>query len=144
MILDYDKITAYHYAAYRPALHEGILAEFLEPISLFEMGLDIGSGTGHSSIALAKYCSKVYGIEPSAFMMKKSLDHDQVTYQLYNKSTIDFEDDYFDVTTFAGSLYYAKSQLLVNELIRVSKNQSIVLVYDFEILLDELIAKLIN
>lgn len=58
---EYDEAIAYHYNAYRPPLHEVILSQVLGKDERFQNGLDIGCGTGYSAIALAKYCSQVYG-----------------------------------------------------------------------------------
>ena len=49
----YDSFTAMHYAAYRPPLHEVILDKTIE--GKFDLGLDVGCGTGTSSIALASF-----------------------------------------------------------------------------------------
>ena len=48
---EYDEITAYHYLKYRPPLHELILAKGLKADPTYVEGLDIGCGTGQSSIA---------------------------------------------------------------------------------------------
>ena len=71
---DYDNITAYHYSFYRPALHLPILESCLEG-KYFEKGLDIGCGTGHSSIALANFCNEIVGLDPSSDMLNLSLIH---------------------------------------------------------------------
>jgi len=39
----------------------------------------------------------------------------------------------FDIITFAGSLYYAKSQQLLDETVRVCKRTAPIIVYDFKI-----------
>ena len=70
MLKEYDQITAFHYAAYRPLLHSKILNEYFDENGKQNIGLDIGCGTGHSSVALAKYCHKVFGIDPSACIKK--------------------------------------------------------------------------
>ena len=142
MLNEYDHITANHYSAYRPSLHSKILNEYFEENGTHNFGLDVGCGTGHSSIALAHYCKKVVGIDPSQEMLRKSLTHSRVEYALHNTNKLDFANDYFDIITFAGSLYYAKSQQLLNETVRVGTSTAKILVYDFEILLKEIFAKL--
>ena len=142
MIEEYDHITAYHYAAYRPSLHLVILKNCLVTDDKLLLGLDVGCGTGQSCIALSEFCENVIGIEPSKEMLSKSINHPNVTYRYYNKTDFNFADNYFDLITFAGSLYYAKSQRLLDEVIRVSKNQTKVIVYDFELLIDVFIEKM--
>lgn len=139
MSLEYDKITAYHYAAYRPLLHAQILEEVLASKNKVDLGLDVGCGTGQSSIALTNFCRKVIGIEPSQEMLDKVIVHQNVEYAYYDCEHISYEDNLFDVITFAGSLFYGKSQQLLDETIRVSKNNGQVIAYDFNILLDPVI-----
>ena len=139
---EYDQITAFHYSAFRPSSHLQILKECLEKDDEYSFGLDVGCGTGHSSIALTKFCKSVVGIDPSIEMLEKSIKHPRIEYRHYNPNHFDFPTDYFDIITFAGSLYYAKSQQLLDEIIRVTKNASKVIIYDFEISLDAMIKKL--
>ena len=139
---EYDQITAFHYSAFRPALHKNILDECIKGNEDYYLGLDIGCGTGQSSIALTNYCKKVIGIEPSKEMLEKSIHHPRVEYAQYNCKKIDFKSNCFDLIAFAGSLYYAKSQKLLDEVIRVSKHAAKIIVYDFEIRLDTIMEKL--
>ncbi|MGB5555068.1 MAG: class I SAM-dependent methyltransferase, partial [Flavobacteriaceae bacterium] len=77
---DYDEITANHYLAYRPPLHDIILKKCLKNLERRKKGLDIGSGTGHSALALVEFCDEVIGIEPSLAMRKIALPHIQIQY----------------------------------------------------------------
>jgi ubiquinone/menaquinone biosynthesis C-methylase UbiE len=142
MLNEYDQITATHYSAYRPPLHSKILNEYFEENGTHNLGLDVGCGTGHSSVALAHYCNKVIGIDPSPDMLQKSIPYSKIEYSFCNTNKLDFANDYFDIITFAGSLYYAKSQELLDEIIRVSNHSAEIIVYDFEILLEEILDKL--
>lgn len=139
MSKEYDHIAAFHYSAFRPALHSRILKEYLNGHASHGVGLDIGSGVGHSSIALAEYCNKVVGVEPSRAMLAKSIPHPRVEYALYDRKHLDFENENFDIITFAGSLHYAKSPQTLEEVIRVSKNATKIVIYDFELLLDDIL-----
>lgn len=139
---DYNQETAEHYAAYRPCLHQYIIKKCLYPKSAFSLGLDIGCGTGQSALALAHFCEKVIGIDPSEDMLQKAMPHAKVTYAHCNGTDLYFSDNCFDVITFAGSLYYAKSQELLNETLRVCNSEARIVIYDFEILLDDTLIKL--
>lgn len=134
----YDEVTARHYAAYRPPLHQTILDKGISSDVMYSLGLDVGCGTGQSTIALANYCEAVIGIEPSSEMLEQAIQHPKITYRYYDGKTLNFPEHYFDIITFAGSLFYAKSQELLNELIRVSKVDSLIILYDFELLLGDL------
>lgn len=131
----YDQLTAAHYSAYRPPLHEVILKKCLGD-RRFGYSLDIGCGTGSSTIPLTHFCDRVVGIDPSREMLQKAAHHQQVVYTSFNGRDLEFDDTLFDLITFAGSIVYAKSQRMLDETIRVARPSAIILLYDFEILID--------
>ena len=139
---NYDSTTAAHYSAFRPGLHLPILKKCLYPKTSFPLGLDVGCGTGQSALALAHFCKKVVGIDSSEAMLQKAISHTNVTYAHCNGTDLYYPDNCFDVITFAGSLFYAKSQELLNETLRVCNSEARIVIYDFEILLDETLIKL--
>jgi SAM-dependent methyltransferase len=138
----YDLITAKHYAAFRPPLHKIILRKCLNKDNHFQKGLDIGCGTGQSSIALAGYCSRVTGIEPSRDMLQMAIVHPKIEYQEYDKRKISFPENTFDIVTFAGSLFYAKSQELYDDVVRVCRDYSTIIIYDFIVSYDDIYSRL--
>lgn len=137
---EYDAITAAHYAAWRPPLHHLILAKALATGKHFEHGLDIGCGTGQSTHALADYCEKVVGIDPSPEMIALAQDNDRVRFlaQTKNNGEIDqgFLDGGFDVITFAGSLHYQKPEVALEEISWLASEPATIIVYDFNVLLE--------
>ncbi len=136
----YTKITAIHYAAYRPPLHELILKESLPIDAKFENGLDLGCGTGVSTVVLTSYCTYIYGVDPSEAMLKKTNSHEKITFLQGAGYSIPLPNTIIDLVTFAGSLFYAKSNVLIEELRRVCHNQAIILIYDFKVLLEDVLA----
>ncbi|NNE78279.1 MAG: class I SAM-dependent methyltransferase, partial [Pricia sp.] len=75
-------------------------------------------------------------------MLENALQHPKVLYSIHEAEKLKFDNNSFDIITFAGSLYYAKSQKVVDEVVRVSKMGTKVILYDFEILLNDILAKL--
>lgn len=134
----YDSTAARHYAAFRPPLHALILDRLMDANESFGVGLDVGCGTGYSAVALTKYCERVYGLDSSQSMLEAAQKHPQITY-LYgsSESLNQLPVQAFDIVTFAGSLFYTKSDSLRSELLRVCPPGGTILVYDFEILLNE-------
>ncbi len=139
---EYDDFTSFHYLQYRPPLHDLILQKCLDASDTFSLGLDIGCGVGNSSIALSKYCEQVIGVDPSTSMLKNTIIHPKVEYQVLLSESFTFKDQCFDIITFAGSLFYAKSQRLLDEILRISKNKTKIVVYDFEIKLNPILQSL--
>lgn len=139
----YDRAAASHYAAFRPPLHGLILERMVRPGERFRVGLDAGCGTGCSAIALTRCCDRVLGIEPSRSMLEAARSHPGVTYfhgRADALSQLPFQE--FDVVTFAGSMSYARTEQLRRELVRVCPPGGTILVYDFEVLLDEITRQL--
>lgn len=141
MATEYDPITAKHYAAYRPSMHLPILKKVLGKAH-FELGLDVGCGTGQSAVALTHFCDKVIAIDPSESMLQSAIPHDQIEYRPCNGQDLEFSPNTFDIITFAGSFYYAKTQHLLNEILKVTKSVGQIIIYDFEILLRETLNQL--
>ena len=138
----YSSQIAHHYAAYRPLLHKEILKLCLPNSPQFQKGLDIGCGTGYSAVALAAYCAEVYAVEPSEDMLAHALPHPAIQYFPYAADHLPFPKHSFDVVTFGGSLVYIKSNALLDTLRKICMPNAILLVYDFEVILDEWYEKL--
>jgi SAM-dependent methyltransferase len=139
----YDDISARHYAAYRPPLHGLILKRLVPAERSFRVGLDIGCGTGCSAIALARHCDRVIGLEPSQEMLARARSHPGVTYlhgSAFKLPRLPLGP--VDVVSFAGSLFYTKTDVLRHDLPKVCARSAVVLVYDFEIRLDEILDRL--
>ncbi len=139
---EYSLDIARHYAAYRPPLHSLILERCLGPGEHFEQGLDIGSGTGQSTLALTRYCNQITGLEPSRAMLEIAIRHPQIEYRYFDGKKLPMPDQTADLVTFAGSLFYGKSQQLLDETLRVSREAATILIYDFEVLCDRLFLRL--
>lgn len=138
----YNDRVAEHYAAYRPPLHQKILSLALPKNHRFQVGLDVGSGTGYSATALAQYCDSVFGVEPSDAMRKNATPHEKVRYLAGHGAAIPLKESSVDVITFAGSLFYIDIPTLIPEIQRVCRNQGYVVAYDFEVVLEPVMTEL--
>ena len=137
----YDERAAAHYSAYRPPLHALILAKVLQKSASTAVGLDVGCGTGHSAIALAKYCANAYAFDASPSMLARAAKDDRVTYFAAGVEQLPIRNSTVDLVTFAGSLFYADRDAAGVETRRVCSRNAEVVVYDFEILLDEILQR---
>ncbi len=139
----YDTKAAIHYAAFRPPLHKPILERLIPPLESFRVGLDVGCGTGYSAVALSQFCDRVFGLDPSQSMIAEAQWHPKISYiHGSGESLATLPVQTFDVVTFAGSLHYAKTDRLRQELVRVCPPGAVILVYDFEVLLNTAVADL--
>ncbi|MEM7384609.1 MAG: class I SAM-dependent methyltransferase, partial [Verrucomicrobiota bacterium] len=113
MTEEYHDAVARHYAAYRPPLHRLILQRQLEGRDRFRSGLDLGCGTGYSAVALTEFCDEVVGLDISRSMLDSASPHPQITYVEGRGDDLQrFPDGTFDIITFAGSLFYTRSEAL--------------------------------
>ncbi len=143
MTHQYTNQIAKHYAAFRPELHGLILRLLIRSDEHFNTGLDIGCGTGYSAIALAYHCDRVIGLEPSQPMLDKATLHPKVSYLHGSGDDLSVvAENWLDVISFAGSLFYTKTDRLKTELLRKLAPDGVVLIYDFRIELENLIESL--
>ncbi|WP_158587093.1 class I SAM-dependent DNA methyltransferase [Motilimonas pumila] len=141
MSQQYNSHISRHYAAYRPPLHQMILNKLIPLNSHFKQGLDVGCGTGVSTLALTPYCERILAIDPSADMIAQTQAIKGVEYRVATAQECSLEEHKADVVTFAGSLFYAQSESLCIALKRLCQPDAKVLVYDFEVHLDALLQR---
>ena len=125
----YDAYTAHHYNAFRPPLHGFILSQCLGQ-DLFSKVLDIGCGTGHSTIALANFCQKVVGFDVSQFMLQQALPHPKIEYTSQVNANAKF-----DLICFFGSINYIRPSELISILKQLVKGGQVICC-DFSVVLD--------
>lgn len=143
MTHQYDHQIAKHYAAFRPDLHGLILRRLVRPGEHYQVVLDIGCGAGYSAVALAEYCDQVFGLEPSQPMLDEATIHPQVSYVNGGGDDLSvLTRAQFDLISFAGSLFYAKTDQLKLELLRTMQPGGLVFVYDFKVLLEDLATRM--
>jgi SAM-dependent methyltransferase len=138
----YPPVVAAHYAAYRPPLHDRLLARVLGDRGPFDVGLDVGCGTGRSAVALAAHCARVYGVDPSPAMLEQATAHDRVTYREGAAEALPLPDRSVDVVTLAGVLPYVVRAATARALRRVCRPGALVVPYDFAVHLEDVVAAL--
>lgn len=136
---DYGPDVAAHYAAFRPSLH-GLLLQRALGEGRFAFGVDVGSGTGVSTLALAAHCEAVVGVEPSAAMRHRATPHPRVRYVDGRTDDVPLGNAVADVVTLAGVLSYANTPATHAELRRICRPGATVVCYDFSLDLGPLLA----
>jgi len=143
MTEQYNQSVAKHYAAYRPPFHHLILSRVIRQDESFQTGLDIGCGTGYSTIALTDYCERVFGLDPNEPMLEKASENPKITYICGTGNDLSFvPTQSIDIVTFAGSLFYAKSDSLRNGLLKTCNREAAIIVYDFEVLIGKVMTEI--
>ncbi|MEM6676632.1 MAG: class I SAM-dependent methyltransferase [Pseudomonadota bacterium] len=129
---DYGSIAARHYAAFRPPLHRGIVAEALGD-QRFALGLDIGCGAGASTVALTGFCDAVIGTDPSAAMLAQAIEHPDIAYRQGSATQLPADAQAVDLVSAAGVLPYVDRPAFLEELRRVCRAGAQLLIYDFRV-----------
>ncbi len=101
----------------------------------------VGCGAGHSAIALAKYCTQVYACDRSHSMLARAVRDHGVTYFGAAAERLPIEKNSVDIVTLAGSLFYLDHDATCEEIRTVCRRNAEVIVYDFELQLDEILER---
>lgn len=133
---EYNCDSAFHYKSYRPPLHEFLL-DIIFKEQTFNNILDIGCGTGNSSIALTKFGESVTGYDPSEPMIHNAQKHSKINYTFELNQLI----DNYGLIVFFGSLFYVDDKSLLFYQNKLSK-EGFLLCCDFQILYEPILSKL--
>lgn len=121
------------YAKHRPPVHQPILqralAHWPQPI---HRALDIGCGSGISTLALANFAQQRIGIEPAATMLEAAAAlNPAAKFLLGSAESVPLPDCSADLITAAGALNYADLTRFFPEAHRLLAPHGALLVYDF-------------
>ena len=133
----YNTQIAQNYSSYRPPLHKEILINSIPTGTEFRRALDIGCGTGISSVALLDFCDAIIGIDPSSEMIDLVKPQERISYFNWDLNNEQLSDERFDLFSMAGCLYYIKSQEMINRITDLSSEKAIWIIYDFLVNMDD-------
>jgi SAM-dependent methyltransferase len=105
-LFQHDRVAA-GYAAARPYLHPEILAlarDVIRPAARFSRALDVGCGTGLSSVALLDLAQEVVGIDASVDMLRHARRVNGVRYVASGAEAPPFRAGAFDLVVACGSM----------------------------------------
>ena len=124
--------AAKRYASFRPYFHllviEKIKAFLLlqEPVS---RALDVGCGTGQSSLALTSIASEVIGVESSQAMLAEALHDVHIHYFLAPAEQMPFPDASFDLLTVASAFHWLDRRRFLAEASRLLRSSGWLVIY---------------
>lgn len=127
-----DPARAAHYHKVRPSFHREALAEYHNrvPEILYNRVLDVGCGTGQSSVALTLWANEVVAIDNSSGMLNHAEAHPKIHYEKADAENLPFENESFDLVLVASSLHWFERRKFFNQVSRVLKSGGKFLVYD--------------
>ena len=105
-LFQHDRV-ALGYASARPYLHPELFArvrEIVRPAARFRRALDVGCGTGLSSLALLDLAEEVVGIDAALDMLRHARRADGVRYVASGAEALPFREGRFDLVVACGSM----------------------------------------
>jgi len=105
-IFQHDRVAA-GYANARPYLHPQVFArlrDMLRPLQAFRRALDVGCGTGLSSVALRELAHEVVGADASKEMLRRAGRAARVRYVACEAESLSFGDSVFELVLACGSI----------------------------------------
>jgi len=125
--------AAKRYAKGRPRFHSFVIekiVKFLAPRKSLKLALDVGCGTGLSSIALKEISEKVVGIDVSAAMLKQAEKTGGIEYFLASAENLPFGAGKFDLITISQAIHWVDKEKFFAEADRVLKPDALIAAYD--------------
>src|SRR5947209_652829 len=127
------KSAARRYREGRFYFHPIIIERIREFLSLNEplsIALDVGCGTGLSTIALKEIASRVVGVDASLEMLALADKEPHVEYGVARAEELPFKDGVFEMITLAQALHWLDKARFFAEARRVLRSPGWIIFYD--------------
>ena len=127
------KSAAERYAKGRPYFHPLVIQRSKEFLSLREplrRALDLGCGTGLSTIALKEIASVVVGVDASREMIALAPEDSRITYLVSSAENLPFGESEFDLITMSQVFHWLDRGRFFAEARRVLRADSWLIIYD--------------
>jgi ubiquinone/menaquinone biosynthesis C-methylase UbiE len=128
-----SKGAARAYAKGRPYHHDRVVElakAFLEIESPLQKALDIGCGTGLSSVALKEVADEIVAVDVSREMLSEAPIDSQIQYLNATAEHLPFATSEFDLVTIASAFHWFDEERFIEELKRVLKKDARVVIYE--------------
>lgn len=114
-------IAAERYAAARPYFHPLVvqIIRRLCQLKTCDAALDVGCGTGQSSVPLAELARLVVGVDLSPAMLAQAMSHNRVSYLQALAEALPLQDRTFDLLTVGLAFHWLKREPFLREASRV-------------------------
>ena len=96
----------------------------------FQRALDVGCGTGLSTVALKEIAARVVGVDSSAEMIALARKHAPIEFEVADAEHLAFEDREFDLVTVSQAIHWFGRASFLQEARRVTRTEGWLIVYD--------------
>jgi ubiquinone/menaquinone biosynthesis C-methylase UbiE len=127
------KSAAERYERGRPFFHPFVINRFRE---LFPFGeriaraLDVGCGTGLSTVALTEIARRIVGVDASPMMLTRAVADARIAYAVAVAEHLPFGESEFDLLTLSQVCHWLDRERFFSEARRVLRPDAWLLVYD--------------
>lgn len=103
------------------------LADITQPVS---RAVDVGSGTGISTMALAPLAHAVIGVEPSPAMVEHAREASNVEYRLGSAERLPLGDGSCDLIGVGSALHWFDRERFLGEASRIARQGACLIIHD--------------
>lgn len=128
-----SKSAAERYSKARPYFHPNVVERIKTFLSLDQplaLAIDVGCGTGLSSIALKEAATRVVGVDASFEMITLAQKDPCVEYIVADAERLPLRDDDFDLMTLSQAFHWLERESFLVEARRVLRPKGWLVVYD--------------
>ena len=132
-LFEHDRVAA-GYASARPFLHPEVFARVRGLIGLpdpMHRALDVGCGTGMSSVALLDLAREVVGVDVSVPMLERARRAERLHYLASTAEDLPFRDVSFDLVVACGSIDWVDRDRFLPRAAELLKNEGWLIPLDF-------------
>lgn len=124
--------AAWRYASDRPRGHARVLAlmrSVLGDALPVERALDVGCGTGHSTVALLPFARRIVGLDPSSAMLGEAPRHPHIEYRKGYAEAIPLRSGEFDLVTVSSAYHWFDHARFLGEAARLLRRGGWLVLY---------------
>lgn len=127
-----SKLAAQLYSSGRPHMHSKsiqLIKEFLSLNKPEVRALDVGCGTGLSTIALEPIAREIVGVDISPQMIKLAPTSERIRYVATSADALPFREDYFDILTLSDVFHWLDRNRFLPEAHRILRPEGWLISY---------------
>lgn len=128
-----SKSAAERYPKGRPYFHPQVIERIRTFLSLMKplpRAIDIGCGTGLSTVALKEIAAKVVGVDMSRAMIALAARDERIKYSVADAVELPFDEGEFDLMTLSSAFHWLDRRKFLREASRVLRSRGWLIVYD--------------
>ncbi len=128
-----SKSAAERYPKGRPYFHPLVIERIRTFLSLTKpvaRAVDVGCGTGLSTVALKEIAEEIVGVDASAEMVALAEKDERIEYGVADALSLPFGENEFDLMTLCSAFHWLDRKKFLREAGRVLRPQGWLIVYD--------------